>query len=197
MTKEADNEKFVREYQRRHGLRVDGWAGEKTWATLTRSDDVYKNPPKTNASASQSAIDLIHSFESFQENAYKDPGSKNGLPITIGWGSTSDLDGKPIELGDKWTRAYGDQKFAKDLEKFSTAVIEATGPSTQGQIDAMVSFAYNVGIGAFKSSTLLKKHKAGDLKGAAVEFGRWVYNDGKVMNGLVRRRDAERRLYES
>ena len=64
MTKEADNEKFVREYQRRHGLRVDGWAGEKTLATLTRSDDVYKNPPKTNTSIPDSYWPMLSKIES-------------------------------------------------------------------------------------------------------------------------------------
>jgi len=190
--KNQANESFVRWFQSVAGVRVDGWAGAETKRAAERL--LTGQNTKT---ASQAAIDLIHSFESFQGNAYKDPGSKNGLPITIGWGSTSDLDGNPIKLGDKWTRAYGDQKFAQDLAKLSAGVIEAAAPSTQSQIDAMVSFAYNVGIGAFKSSTLLKKHKAGDYKGAAAEFGRWVYNDGKVMNGLVRRREAERKLYES
>ena len=64
MTKEADNEKFVREFQRRNGLRVDGWAGEKTLATLTRSDDVYKNPPKTNASIPDSYWPMLSKIES-------------------------------------------------------------------------------------------------------------------------------------
>lgn len=154
------------------------------------------NAPET-ATVSQAAIDLIHSFESFKANAYKDPGSKNGLPITIGWGSTSDLNGRPIQLGMVWSRDQADAKFAQDIEKFASGVREAAGPSTQGQIDAMVSFAYNVGLAAFKSSTLLKKHLAGDYVGAKAEFARWNKNDGKVMNGLVRRRESEAALYAS
>lgn len=152
--------------------------------------------PET-ATVSQAAIDLIHSFESFKANAYPDPGSKNGLPVTIGWGSTSDLNGRPIKLGTVWTRAQADAKFAQDIEKFAAGVREVAGPSTQGQIDAMVSFAYNVGLGAFKSSTLLKKHLAGDYAGARSEFARWNKNDGKVMNGLIRRRAAEAEMYAS
>lgn len=149
------------------------------------------------ATVSQAAIDLIHSFESFKANAYPDPGSKNGLPVTIGWGSTSDLNGRPIKLGTVWTREQADAKFAQDIEKFAAGVREVAGLSTQGQIDAMVSFAYNVGLGAFKSSTLLKKHLAGDYVGAKAEFSRWNKNDGKVMNGLVRRRAAEAEMYAS
>lgn len=152
--------------------------------------------PET-ATVSQAAIDLIHSFESFRSNSYPDPGSKDGLPVTIGWGSTSDLNGRPIKLGTVWTRAQADAKFAQDIEKFADGVREVAGPSTQGQIDAMVSFAYNVGLGAFKSSTLLKKHLAGDHAGAMAEFAKWRFNDGKVMNGLVRRREAEAALYAS
>lgn len=64
MTKESDNEKFVREFQRRHGLKVDGWAGEKTLETLTRSDDVYKNPPKTNTSIPDSYWPMLSRIES-------------------------------------------------------------------------------------------------------------------------------------
>jgi len=191
-TKNQANESFVRWFQSIAGVRVDGWAGAETMRAAERLLTKQKNQ-----TVSQAAIDLIHSFESFRSNAYKDPGSKNGLPITIGWGSTSDLQGKPIKLGNVWTREQADAKFKQDIDKFSAGVIVEAGPSTQGQIDAMVSFAYNVGIGAFRSSTLLKKHKAGDYKGAAAEFGKWVFNDGKRMNGLVRRREAERKLYES
>lgn len=176
---------------------MDGWAGAETMRSAERLLTKVSLPDFPVNSVSQSAIDLIHSFESFRSNAYKDPGSKNGLPITIGWGSTSDIQGRPIKLGDVWTREQADSKFKQDIDRFSADVIAEAGPSTQGQIDAMVSFAYNVGIGAFRSSTLLKKHKAGDYKGAADEFGKWVFNDGKRMNGLVRRREAERKLYES
>ena len=192
MTKQSDNEKFVRWFQSIAGVRVDGWAGAETMRAAERL--LTKQKAQT---VSQAAIDLIHSFESFRANAYKDPGSKNGLPITIGWGSTSDLSGNPIKLGDVWSREQADAKFKQDIDRLYADVIAEAGSSTQGQIDAMVSFAYNVGVGAFRSSTLLKKHKAGDYKGAAAEFGKWVFNDGKRMNGLVRRREAERKLYES
>ncbi|WP_309091730.1 lysozyme [Phenylobacterium sp.] len=146
---------------------------------------------------SQAGIDLIHSFESFQPKAYRDPGSRDGLPITIGWGSTSDEQGRPIKLGDVWTRERADARFAKDLEKYERGVLDALAgaPVTQGQFDALVSFAYNVGLQALRESTLLKLHKAGDYGGAHRQFGRWVKNDGKTLAGLVRRRAAEAALY--
>lgn len=167
---------------------------------LTQSDVDLINAAlrgQAGPSVPQAAIDLMHQFESFQPKAYRDPGSKNGLPITIGWGSTSDLNGNPIRLGDVWTRAQADAKFAKDLEVFSRGVLEALkgAPTTDSQFGAMVSLAYNIGLKAFSASTLLKKHKAGDYAGAKAEFARWRFNDGKEMAGLVRRRAAEAELY--
>lgn len=152
-------------------------------------------PLARGMTASQKAIDLMHEFESCKLTAYPDPGSKNGLPWTIGWGST----GPDIVKGTVWTQAQADARFARDLAKFSKTVSDAIGPTitTQNQFDAMVSLAYNIGAEAFKGSTLLKKHKAGDPAGAQAEFKKWVYNDGKKLAGLVRRRDAEAALYGS
>lgn len=142
---------------------------------------------------SQRGIDLMHSFESCELDAYKDPGSKDGLPITIGWGST----GPDIRLGMRWTQEQCDARFAADLAKFSAKVDAMLGDSftDQSMFDAMVSLAYNIGVGAFQKSTVLRKHKAGDHPGAAAAFSMWVKNDGKVMRGLVRRRAAEAALY--
>lgn len=69
--------------------------------------------------------------------------------------------------------------------------------TTQHQFDAMVSFAYNVGIGNLTKSTLLKLHKAGNYAGAADEFATWNKAAGKVMAGLTKRRAAEAALYRS
>jgi GH24 family phage-related lysozyme (muramidase) len=66
---------------------------------------------------------------------------------------------------------------------------------TQGQFDALVDFAYNVGDQSLCTSTLLKKLNAGDYSGASAEFGKWVNGGGKKLPGLVRRREAERRLF--
>lgn len=163
------------------------------------------SPSGSGRGASKAALDLIHSFETFQPKAYKDPGSVNGLPITIGWGSTSDLQGRPIQMGTVWTREYGDAKFAQDIAKFEIGVntLLQGKPTTQNQFDALVSFAYNVGLDMNKNgkaeglgeSTLLRKHLAGDYAGAKAEFAKWNKNDGKVMAGLTRRRAAEADLY--
>jgi GH24 family phage-related lysozyme (muramidase) len=146
-------------------------------------------------SPSQAAIDLMHEFEGCRLTAYADPGSADGHPWTIGWGST----GPGISKGVVWTQKQADDRFAADVAKFAAKVRDllAGASTTQAEFDAMVSFAYNVGIGAFGSSTLLKKHKAGDHAGAQREFARWNKNDGKVMAGLTRRRAAEAALYGS
>lgn len=141
---------------------------------------------------SQAGIDLIHSFESLRLKAYPDPGSKDGNPVTIGWGST----GPDIKLGMTWTKEQADARFAKDLARFEIGVSKSVSVDLkQHQFDALVSFAYNVGLANFLSSTLLKMLNEGYYSNAALQFGKWIFNDGKVMKGLVRRREAERKLF--
>lgn len=152
-------------------------------------------------------IALIHSFEQCRLTAYPDPGSRDGRPWTIGWGSTTDEDGQPIQPGTTWTQARADARFRQDLARFEAGVntLIQDAPTTQGQFDALVSFAYNVGLDidaddraeGLGDSTLLKRHLAGDHDGAARSFASWVFNDGKRMRGLERRRAAEAELYRS
>lgn len=150
-------------------------------------------------------IELIHSFEGYAKalpngdaQAYPDPGT-GGAPWTIGWGSTTDEQGKPIARGTVWTRARADARFAQHLAQFERELNAALGnaPTTQNQFDALVSFAYNVGSKAAAGSTLMRKHKAADYAGAQAEFFKWRKASGKVMTGLVRRREAEAALYGS
>lgn len=152
-------------------------------------------------------IALIHSFESLQLRAYKDPGGVNGLPITNGWGTTSDENGKPIPFGALWTVEKADRLFIRDLRMTEAGVTRllAGHPTTPGQFDALVSFAYNVGLDidedkiaeGLGDSTLLRLHLAGDYRGAARQFALWNKNDGRVMAGLTRRRAAEAAVYAS
>ncbi|MXP24801.1 glycoside hydrolase family protein [Altererythrobacter indicus] len=144
-------------------------------------------------------IGLIQQFEGCAKKrpdgrfeAYPDPGT-GGDPWTIGWGAT----GKGIGPGTVWTKEQCDERLTSDLVKYADEVSAAIGnaATTQAQFDALVSFHYNTG--AIASATLTKKHIAGDYAGAAKEFGRWVNAGGRVMNGLVRRRAAERELYEA
>lgn len=140
---------------------------------------------------------MMHQFEGLRLKAYPDPGSKNGLPVTIGYGSTRDEQGKPIKLGDVWTEARADAVFARDVAAFAKCVDALIGsaPTTTNQFNALVSLAYNIGLKSLETSTLLRLHKEGNYAGAAAQFARWRFNDGKEMAGLVKRRAAEAALY--
>ncbi len=141
---------------------------------------------------SASGIAVAHYFESCQLVAYPDPGSKDGKPWTIGWGHT----GPEVVKGLKWTQAQADAAFVQDLDKFERAVLKYVKVTlTQGQFDALVLLAYNIGENAFGKSTLVSMLKIQNYGGAAYQFARWNKNDGKVMRGLIRRRAAEAALW--
>lgn len=140
-------------------------------------------------------IALIKEFEGFSAKAYPDPGTGN-LPITIGYGSTTDEQGRPIARDAVWTRERAEARLAAHVAEFAHGVANLiNNRATQNQFDALVSLAYNIGTQALATSTLLKLHKAGDYAGAAEQFGRWVKAGGKTLPGLVRRRAAEQALY--
>jgi lysozyme len=137
-------------------------------------------------------VAVAHYFEQCKLKAYPDPGSKNGEPWTIGWGHT----GSDVKPGLVWTQEQADAAFLVDITRFERAVLNvADVPLTQGQFDALVLFAYNVGSKALETSTLLRKLNNEDYAGAALEFRRWNKNDGQVMRGLTRRRAAEECLF--
>lgn len=143
-------------------------------------------------SISKVGIDLIKSFEGCYLNAYKCPAGV----WTIGWGTTEPIDGVKPHEGMVITQKQADELLIKNLKSYENAVNEyVTYSINQNQFDALVSFAYNCGNGALKTSTLLKKLNAGDVHGAANEFLRWNKANGKVLNGLTRRRETERKLF--
>lgn len=141
---------------------------------------------------SNTGINLIKGFEDLRLKAYDD-----GVGVwTIGYGTTS-INGVKVKKGDTCTAEQAKAYMAQDLKKFESAVNTAVKvPLNQNQFDALVSLTYNIGIGAFKDSTLLKKLNAKDFKGAAAQFDRWNKGGGKVMQGLVNRRAKERNLFE-
>lgn len=146
---------------------------------------------------SGAGLELIAGFEGFRAQAYPDPGSKDGLPVTIGYGSTRWEDGSPIKLGQTISEARAKHLMQRELMEVER-VLEGAGVAlTQPQFDALSSFIFNVGARAFAESTLLRKLRAGDYQGAANELLRWNKNDGVVMAGLKRRREAERAMFLS
>ena len=143
---------------------------------------------------SERGIKLMHDFEGYRATTYPDPGS-SGLPITGGYGTTRNEGGMPFQLGVTYSRDYWNTLFERDLNEFADGVRARVGKVTQNQFDALVSFAYNLGLGNLSKSTLLKKHLAGDYEGAAREFRKWNRAGGIVLRGLTRRREAEAALY--
>lgn len=137
---------------------------------------------------SQKGIDLIKNFEGCRLKAYKCPA---GI-WTIGYGHTAG-----VKQGQVITPAQAEEFLKQDLKRFETSVRSlVTVAITQNQFDALVSFCYNLGATALKTSTLLKKLNAGDYNSAAEEFDRWVYANGNKLLGLVRRRAAEKELFK-
>jgi lysozyme len=139
---------------------------------------------------SQAGLDLIKHFEGCKLETYLDC---VGVP-TIGYGHT----GKDVCGGETWTQHEADECLAFDTSKFATGVaLLLKRPATQGQFDAMVSFAYNLGLHALATSTLLKLFNDGDVAGAAEEFHKWCHAGGEVVAGLMARRAAEKEIFLS
>ena len=139
---------------------------------------------------SQKGIDLIKRFEGVVLKVYKDA---VGLP-TIGYGHLI----KKGEVFTTLTQQQAEELLAKDLKQFEEGISTSVKVAlTQNQFDALVSFAFNLGMGNVNSSTLLRKLNAGDIQGAANEFVRWNKAGGKTLAGLTRRRLAEKELFLS
>lgn len=135
---------------------------------------------------------LVKSFEGFLDHAYRCPAGV----WTIGYGTTVYPDGHGVQPGDQCSRAQAEDWLAFELAEKSKAVSSVVKVAlTQNQFDALASFAYNVGSGAFAKSTMLKKINAGDMQGAADQFPLWNKGGGQVLPGLVKRRAAERALF--
>lgn len=143
---------------------------------------------------SEKGIALIKQFEGCKLTAYQD---SVGV-WTIGYGWTQPVDGKPIRAGMTIKQETAERLLKTGLVSYESDVSRLVKVSlTQGQFDALVSFTYNLGARSLSTSTLLRKLNAGDYAGAADEFLRWNKAGGKVLNGLSRRREAERALFLS
>ncbi|MFW6685997.1 lysozyme [Serratia marcescens] len=143
---------------------------------------------------SKSGIELIKRFEGLRLKAYQD---SVGV-WTIGYGWTQPVDGKKVGPGMQIVQATADRLLKCGVVQYEQGVnLLVKVKITQSQFDALVSFAYNLGLRSLSTSTLLKKLNAGDKQGAADEFGKWVNAGGKRLDGLVVRRAAEREMFLS
>lgn len=142
---------------------------------------------------SAAGIELIKSHEGCELQSYPDPAT-GGDPWTIGYGHT----GAEVVAGLIWTKERCEAQLQDDLVVRERAVARlVTAPITQGQFDALVSFAFNVGIANLASSTLLKKLNALDDEGASAEFQKWCHAAGKLMPGLLARRTDEQKMFDT
>ena len=145
-----------------------------------------KQVAKSKATWAAAAVVFVGGFEGLRLNAYRDP---VGI-ATVCYGETLG-----VKMGQSHTRAECDAMFLARLEEFNAGMSKcAPGPMPDERRVAFVSFAYNIGTGAFCKSTLSKKYRAGDIRGACDELLKWDKAAGIRLAGLTRRRQAEREL---
>lgn len=141
---------------------------------------------------SAAALVGIAQWESYVEVAA--PPVAGDVP-TNGFGTTRNPDGSPVKAGDTTTPARALVRLLADADQYARAVRRcAPVPMHQHEFDAYVSLAYNIGPGAFCSSTLAKKLNAGDYAEACRQILRWDKFKGRPLRGLTLRRQAEYRL---
>lgn len=142
---------------------------------------------------SNKGLELIKEFEGFSSVAYLCPAKI----LTIGYGNTFWEDGRKVRIGEQISKSkalellefVANKDFADKIFPLIKVQIN------QNQFDAMVSLAYNIGVGAFSNSTLLKRVNAKDFIGAGNEFLKWDKSGGKPLLGLTRRRQREKELF--
>ena len=142
----------------------------------------------TVAGISAGGLSLIKEHEGLRTTTYIDP---VGIP-TVCYGHT----GRFAKRGATYTEEQCEAILIEDVEKHQKGLAQCVNvPLNQNQSDALVSFAFNIGVSGTCRSTLVRKLNSGDYLGAANQFPRWVYAGGRRFRGLVRRRDDERTLF--
>ena len=137
---------------------------------------------------SQEGQALIKKFEGCELEAYQ----CSANVWTIGYGHTAG-----VQEGDACTQEDADRMLAEDLEEFEGYVKEAVDvPLEQNEFDALVAWTYNLGPGSLRSSTMLKKLNDSKFEEVPSEMRRWNKSGGEVLDGLVRRREAEALLFK-
>lgn len=193
-----------------YGLIVDGMLGPRTEKAFNsfKKNNYLEHPnligkttvekllqfkPKQRQ-VTQKGIELIKEFEGFRRTAYLCPANF----WTIGYGSTFYPDGRRVQRGETISNQEAEEllkitvnKFAKEVDKLVTV------PINDNQFSALVSFTFNVGISAFKNSTLRRVLNQGNYQEASQQLLRWNRAGGRVLAGLTRRRQAERSLFLS
>lgn len=209
----SSNVELIKVIQQKLGVKVDGDFGKNTKSAV-ESFQQNNSLPVTGIVDEETAEklgvelfvkilkvdkvgrELIQKYEGCKLTAYPDPAT-GGIPWTIGFGNTYYEDGTKVKKGDKITQQRADDLLLNLLVHYEKGVDSLTRDDvSQNQFNALVSFAWNVGIANLKSSTLLKKVNINpEDKTIRAEFEKWNRANGKVMAGLVARRNAEADLY--
>lgn len=137
--------------------------------------------------ASEKALEIIREFEGLRLESYKCPAGE----WTIGYGET-----EGVVPNMTISREFAEKLLRERVESLSEEVfslLKAEVP--QHVFDVLISFSYNCGINALRRSTLLRLLNSGDRDGAALQFRRWIFSNGKILPGLVNRRAREERLF--
>ena len=138
---------------------------------------------------SQEGISLIKKFEGCEYNAYKCAADV----LTIGYGHT-----KGVKEGDLITQQEAENLLAEDLKEFENYINDmVTVPLNQNQFDALVSWVFNLGPANLKASTMLKVINIGNYENVPEQIKRWNKAGGKVLDGLIRRREAESLMFQN
>ena len=143
---------------------------------------------KIGAAAAALVVSTVAFYEGTVLRTYRDP---IGI-VTACTGHT----GPELRMGQTFTKEQCTEMLYVDLLKHAQALECVKRPMSDGQKAAFLSFSFNVGNGAFCSSTLVRKANAGDMPGACAELSRWTYAGGKQLLSLIKRRAAERKLCE-
>ena len=137
-------------------------------------------------------LDIIRQSESLRLSPYQD--SKKVW--TIGWGHTGTINGRPVKGHPKLTREQAEEVFEADVQYFEDGVLDRIKvKDSDYQFAALVSLAFNIGLGAFGRSTLLRLFNEGNPEGAAREFKKWRRAGGEILSGLLTRRGREEQLF--